>query len=122
MQGPFGASAERHAVGLWISAIDGSRARGARQPQVASSPGGCRSICVWWSAAIGRPSWLAEEEIGPELALIEDPRDRVEALLDTSASCGLLILGGRHLRGVPALGSVSERVAHRAVCPVLVVR
>ena len=71
---------------------------------------------------LGRPGWLAEEEIGPELALIEDPRDPVEALLDASASCGLLILGSRHLRGVPALGSVSDRVAHRAVCPVLVVR
>jgi nucleotide-binding universal stress UspA family protein len=32
------------------------------------------------------------------------------------------VLGSRGLRGVYALGSVSERAAHRAGCSVLVIR
>lgn len=35
--------------------------------------------------------------------------------------CSLLVVGSRGLHGVAALGSVSERVAHRAHCSVLVV-
>lgn len=67
------------------------------------------------------PGWSGEE-LGPELAVTEDRRTAADALVDASALAGLLILGSRHLRGVPALSSVSERVAHRANCPVLVVR
>jgi nucleotide-binding universal stress UspA family protein len=52
--------------------------------------------------------------------LLDDERDPVDALADVDA--GLLIVGSRGLRGVRALGSVSERVAHRARCSVLVVR
>jgi nucleotide-binding universal stress UspA family protein len=48
--------------------------------------------------------------------------DVVAALLDASAECDLLVLGARGLRGPRALGSVSERVAHRASSSVLVVR
>lgn len=49
-------------------------------------------------------------------------RDPVDALLDASVECDLLVLGARGLRGPRALGSVSERVAHRASSSVLVVR
>ena len=35
--------------------------------------------------------------------------------------CSLLVVGSRGLHGVAALGSVSERVAHRARCSVLIV-
>ena len=80
-----------------------------------------RAVVAGGGDRLSGPGWLAEE-IGLDVALIEDPRDPVEALVDASASCGLLILGSRHLRGAPALGSVSERVAHRAASPVLVVR
>jgi nucleotide-binding universal stress UspA family protein len=51
-----------------------------------------------------------------------DEREPVDALLDAATSCDLLILGARGLPGVRALGSVSERVAHRAPTSVLVVR
>jgi nucleotide-binding universal stress UspA family protein len=34
----------------------------------------------------------------------------------------LVVIGARGLRGIRALGSVSERVAHRATCSVLVAR
>lgn len=46
----------------------------------------------------------------------------VPVLVAASADADLLVLGSRGLRGVRALGSVSERVAHGAACSVLVVR
>jgi nucleotide-binding universal stress UspA family protein len=46
----------------------------------------------------------------------------VKALVDVSAAVDLLVVGSRGLHGLRALGSVSERVAHRAACSVLVVR
>jgi nucleotide-binding universal stress UspA family protein len=49
-------------------------------------------------------------------------RDPFEALLEVAAECDLLVVGARGLRGLRALGSVSERVAHRASSSVLVVR
>jgi nucleotide-binding universal stress UspA family protein len=46
----------------------------------------------------------------------------VNALVEMSAAADLLILGSRGLHGLAALGSISERVANRAFCSVLVVR
>ena len=46
----------------------------------------------------------------------------VDVLTAASAGHDLLVVGSRGLHGVKALGSVSERVAHRASCSVLVVR
>jgi nucleotide-binding universal stress UspA family protein len=51
-----------------------------------------------------------------------DPRSPVEALTDASRDADLLIVGSRGLRGVKALGSIAERLAHHAACPVLIVR
>lgn len=55
-------------------------------------------------------------------AVTEEPEAAVQALVDASVRASLLIIGSRHLRGVLALASVSERVAEQARCPVLVVR
>lgn len=52
--------------------------------------------------------------------LTDDERDPVDAFSGVEAD--LLVLGSRGLRGVHALGSVSERAAHRAGCSVLVIR
>jgi len=52
--------------------------------------------------------------------LTDDERDPVDAFSGVDAD--LLVLGSRGLRGVHALGSVSERAAHRAGCSVLVIR
>jgi nucleotide-binding universal stress UspA family protein len=49
----------------------------------------------------------------------EDPVDLLTLL---SEECDLVVVGSRGLRGIRALGSVGERVAHEARCPVLVVR
>jgi nucleotide-binding universal stress UspA family protein len=53
---------------------------------------------------------------------IIDPGHPVHALTELSNEADLLVVGSRGLHGPRALGSVSERVAHRAPCSVLVVR
>ena len=77
---------------------------------------GLRVIVASGDAHPPGPGW-SREELGPELAVSEDPRSAVEALVDASRSARLLVVGSRHLRGVPALSSVSERAAHRASSP-----
>jgi nucleotide-binding universal stress UspA family protein len=49
------------------------------------------------------------------------PESPVDALVAAAAGADLVVLGSRGLRGLRALGSVSERVAHEAPCSVLVV-
>ena len=46
----------------------------------------------------------------------------VERLVAAAGPSDLLVVGSRGLHGIRALGSVSERVAHKASCSVLVVR
>jgi nucleotide-binding universal stress UspA family protein len=46
----------------------------------------------------------------------------VDALVHAGREGALLVVGSRGLHGLRALGSVSERVAHKAACSVLVVR
>jgi nucleotide-binding universal stress UspA family protein len=46
----------------------------------------------------------------------------VQVLVQGGKNADLLVLGSRGLHGLRSLGSVSERVAHRANCSVLVVR
>jgi nucleotide-binding universal stress UspA family protein len=50
------------------------------------------------------------------------PDSPVDALVAASHDADLVVVGSRGLHGLRALGSVSERVAHRAGCSVLVVR
>jgi len=50
------------------------------------------------------------------------PEKPVPALAAASADVDLLVLGSRGLHGLKSLGSVSERVAHRASCSTLLVR
>ena len=55
-------------------------------------------------------------------ALDWDERKPVEVLVDASRATDLVVVGSRGLHGLSAVGSVSERVAHRAASSVLVVR
>jgi len=52
-------------------------------------------------------------------SFVDDP---VTALVVAAAEVDLLVVGSRGLHGVKSLGSVSERVAHRARSSVLIVR
>jgi nucleotide-binding universal stress UspA family protein len=52
----------------------------------------------------------------------DSPDEPVTALLAASSEADLLVVGSRGLHGFKALGSVSERVAHRARCSTLIVR
>jgi nucleotide-binding universal stress UspA family protein len=62
----------------------------------------------------------AAREVSPDLELL--PGKPVDELTVLSEFADLVVVGSRGLKGVRALGSVSERVAHQARCPVLVVR
>ncbi len=63
----------------------------------------------------------AAVELLTDDVLIEDS-EPVDTLVGAAERPDLLVVGTRGLHGVRALGSVSERVAHRATCSVLVVR
>ncbi|MGH3133062.1 MAG: universal stress protein [Gaiellaceae bacterium] len=52
----------------------------------------------------------------------ETMHEPVRTLVGASGIVDLVVVGSRGLHGLKALGSVSERVAHQAVCSVLVVR
>jgi nucleotide-binding universal stress UspA family protein len=56
----------------------------------------------------------------PEIEEVE--ARAVEELHERSQDADLVVVGSRGLHGVRTLGSISERVAHEAVCSVLVVR
>lgn len=74
-------------------------------------------------AASGRPGHADLElvrRIAPEFE--EHAAAPVTALTEAAGQNDLVVVGSRGLRGVRALGSISERVAHEARCPVLVVR
>ena len=62
----------------------------------------------------------AVEAIVPDAAVTEGRP--VETLIASAGRSDLLVVGSRGLGGLRSLGSVSERVAHRAPCSVLVVR
>jgi nucleotide-binding universal stress UspA family protein len=64
------------------------------------------------------------EAVGREPQLIEADGDAHEHIVAAARNegCSLVVVGSRGLGGVRALGSVSERVAHEAVCSVLVAR
>jgi nucleotide-binding universal stress UspA family protein len=60
--------------------------------------------------------------LGADVFEIVDALNPVAELTEASEDADLVVVGSRGLRGIRALGSVSERVAHDAHCPVLVVR
>lgn len=74
-------------------------------------------------AAAGSASELDEDELTRSgLALERRDAEPVPALVEASRSADLLVVASRGLRGLRALGSVSERIAHQAHCSLLVVR
>lgn len=103
-----------------VVGVDGS-------PESALAAGAARELAARldltarFIAATGdRVDLDAARAIAPELE--ELPARVLDELHVLSEHAGLVVVGSRGLRGVAALGSVSERVAHEALCSVLVVR
>ena len=65
---------------------------------------------------------LAVAAGGAEVQRIAATGSAPHSLIEASRASDLLVLGTRSLHGLHALGSVAERVAYAADCPVLVVR
>ncbi|MEZ5102704.1 MAG: universal stress protein [Thermoleophilia bacterium] len=65
---------------------------------------------------------MADGELADVPGLERLPGAPLDALLAAAAEADLVVVGSRGLHGVAALGSVSERLAHRAGCSALVVR
>jgi nucleotide-binding universal stress UspA family protein len=109
--------------GSIVAGVDGS-AQSLRAAAVATSLG----------QRLGAPITLLAARLEGSLDIDADRLDEsgleivyrdakpVPALLDAAAKADLVVLGGRGLRGLRSLGSVSERVAHRARSSMLVVR
>jgi nucleotide-binding universal stress UspA family protein len=104
-----------------VAGIDGS-------PEAAEAAASARRLAdrfgstLRFVAAMGEP-WVdrdAAYTIAPELDELEGRP--VEELHELSEDADLVVVGSRGLKGIRALGSVSERIAHEALCSVLVVR
>ena len=97
---------------------------GSEQSAAAVAVG--RYLSARFHAAVSPVSALGGKNVdharADELGAISVQEHPVEALVQASKDADLLVVGSRGLHGVKALGSVSERVAHRASCSVLVVR
>jgi nucleotide-binding universal stress UspA family protein len=102
-----------------VVGVDGSSAA-ARAHRVARAA--ADRIEAELRVVAARGADLAEVRRTAGDAFAEDDRDPVAALLHHAGEDDLLIVGSRGLSGLRALGSVSERVAHRSRCSVLVVR
>jgi nucleotide-binding universal stress UspA family protein len=59
---------------------------------------------------------------GSGVAVAYSDAKPLDALLEAAQGVDLLVVASRGLRGLRALGSVSERIAHQAPCSVLVLR
>jgi len=74
--------------------------------------------------ALAEQTTLVREITGKDPVVVSvsgAPADRLPAMA-SSIGAGLIVLGSHGKRGARALASVSERVAHRADCSVLVLR
>lgn len=80
---------------------------------------GCRleKIAAYGGAGVHDPEVVAR--LAPDVRSMDDP---VHALVSKATPNDVVVVGSRALHGMRALGSVSERVAHRAPCSVIVVR
>jgi nucleotide-binding universal stress UspA family protein len=88
----------------------------ATADELARSVGGSVEVV---SATAGEP---AQPDAGwAERVQIWDVADPVRALVARSRDADLLVVGARGVRGIRAIGSVSERIAHQAHCTALVV-
>ena len=102
-----------------VVGVDGS-------PQSEKAVGVARYLSARFDASLTVVSALGGKDVDREraasLATVEVDDHPVAALVAASRNADMLVVGSRGLHGWKALGSVSERVAHKAECSVLVVR
>jgi nucleotide-binding universal stress UspA family protein len=109
--------------GSIVAGVDGSDASLAAADaaqDVATRTGSTVRFLVARGASPGDVATDAVTDSGYDLVFSE--QKPVPALLEAARAADLLVVGSRGLGGVRALGSVSERLAHRAPCSLLVVR
>jgi nucleotide-binding universal stress UspA family protein len=105
-----------------VAGVDGSLPS-LNAAAVAVSLGKRLGVPVTVLAATGSRADFNGDRLGASgLEISSTDAKPIPALLDAAADTDLLALGSRGLRGLRALGSVSERVAHRALSSLLVVR
>jgi nucleotide-binding universal stress UspA family protein len=74
------------------------------------------------SAAASATAQHLADRFGTQLrTVVAEDENPVDMLVREAADADLLVLGSRGLHGLRSLRSVSERVAHRATCSVLIV-
>jgi nucleotide-binding universal stress UspA family protein len=106
-----------------VAGVDGS-AESLRAAAAAAGLGERLRVPVTYLVATGGRSTEVDPAALEQSRLDLEYRDAhpVAALVEAGRDADLLVLGSRGLHGLRALGSVSERVAHRADCSLLVVR
>jgi nucleotide-binding universal stress UspA family protein len=100
-----------------VAGVDGSPsslAGLACADDIAARLGGRVEVVASDEAAALEEDWTERADRRPDA-------EPVAALLERAREADLVVVGSRSLHGLRALGSVSERVAHRASCSVLVV-
>lgn len=111
-----GSDAAERAVGL---AGDIARRHRSRITLITVDPGDLTDRDAVMAHAV---EIVTQHGVEPEVCLeLGHPDERILKAAERDES-SLIVLGSRGLTGIRALGSVSERVAHRARCSVLVVR
>jgi nucleotide-binding universal stress UspA family protein len=105
-----------------VAGADGSSGS-LRAAEAAAALGRRFGVSATFLAATGRRADVDPEGLEASgLEIVFSDARPIPALLEAAVDADLIVLGNRGLRGLRALGSVSERVAHRARSSVLVVR
>jgi nucleotide-binding universal stress UspA family protein len=105
-----------------LAGVDGS-SQSLQAAEAAAALAQRLGAIVTFLAARGRRADVDLDRLGASgLEIAFSDARPIPALLEVAADTDLIVLGNRGLRGLRALGSVSERVAHRARSSVLLVR
>jgi nucleotide-binding universal stress UspA family protein len=105
-----------------VAGVDGSLPS-LRAASQAASLGQRLGVPVTFLAATGSPPDFNGDRLGESgFEIVFSDAKPIPALLEAAADTDLMVLGSRGLRGLRALGSVSERVAHQAPSSLLIVR
>jgi nucleotide-binding universal stress UspA family protein len=104
-----------------VAGVDGRRGGARAAAAAAELAARCGARLTLLAASGGRPLDLERLHMHHPGAEI-DPRPPADALVAAAQDADLVVVGSRGLRGLPALGSVGDRVSSRAACSVLTVR